>query len=159
MDSMLFHEPSWGGCLRAFLHCEALFGLCVHSKGECECEAERVCEGLGQSVCTRNSSSVDRLIENTSVIWNNMTYSSGNWISAKLIRILKWSVVCGPGISLNYVPRSKTLRITHFIVFKRVKIIKLLPFFFFFFTFTFSLFCLQLHWGIYSLGCRPPKCL
>lgn len=154
VDSVLFR--SLPGVCAYELSCTVWspFGLCIHSKGECE--AKRIREGLGRSMCLRNSSSVGRLIENTSVIWNNVTYSSRNWMSAKLIRILKLSVVCGPGINLNYVPRSKTIRISHFINFKSMKIIKLLPVFFFFPP---ALFCLHLHWGIHSFVCRPPKCL
>lgn len=129
------------------------FGLCVHSQGEYECETKKIRGSLGQSMCVTNSNFVGWLIENTPVIWNNITYSSRNWISAKLIRIFKLNVMSGPGINLKYVPRSKSLRISHVIIFMSIKIVKLLS------LFLKKLFCLHFHWGMYLLGCRLPVCL
>lgn len=129
------------------------FGLCDHIQGEYECETKRICGNLGQSVCVTNSSFVGWLIENTSVMLNNITYSSRNWISAKLIRILKLNVMCGPGINLKYVPRSKSLRISHVIIFMSIKIVKLLS------LSLKKLFCVHFHRGVYLLGLRLPGCL
>lgn len=68
MDGVVFYEASWGGWLQVFLHCEALLVFANRNVSA----RQKIWKGLGQSVCMRNSSSVGRLIENTSVIRDNL---------------------------------------------------------------------------------------